>query len=54
VAISVCKSLGVPLLRLDQTNFNAQGLLYSDKIHWTDTGNQLVFETYARWRSEFG
>lgn len=54
VAISVCKSLGVPLLRLDQVNFNAQGLLYSDKIHWTDAGNQLVFETYARWRAEFG
>ncbi|MDR6708179.1 hypothetical protein J2X73_002550 [Novosphingobium sp. 1748] len=55
VATSVCKSLGgLPMLRLDQVNFNAQGLLYPDKIHWTDAGNQLVFETYARWRAEFG
>jgi hypothetical protein len=52
IAIAVCKSLGVPLLRLDEIDFYGEGLFYSDNLHWTAAANQVVFDTYARWRPD--
>jgi hypothetical protein len=52
IAAAVCKSLGIPLLRLDEIDMVGEGILYSDNLHWNNTSNQVVFDTYARWRAD--
>lgn len=47
----VCADEGVNLLRLDEMDFETLGLFHTDKLHWSDAGNQKVFETFARWRA---